>query len=185
MYSTILIKVANGFDSTNIGKCAGRSSTYHIKYLPQRDYDGPGLPFFVKAAASGIISRSKGKAPVAIIVIVVLVVVTVVLSLFLLLLYKKKRLRRKGNMTLSSLHGDAADQSQREDFELPLFEFARIAKATNNFSNNNKLGEGGFGPVYMGILEEGQEIAVKRLSKTSKQGLDEFKNEVLCIDQVA
>lgn len=52
-------------------------------------------------------------------------------------------------MTLSSLHGDAADQSQREDFELPLFEFARIAKATNNFSNNNKLGEGGFGPVYM------------------------------------
>ncbi|WOG86154.1 hypothetical protein DCAR_0205355 [Daucus carota subsp. sativus] len=118
---------------------------------------------------SGIISRSKGKAPVAIIVIVVLVVVTVVLSLFLLVVYKKKKLRRK------------ADQSQREDFELPLFEFARIAKATNNFSNNNKLGEGGFGPVYMGILEEGQEIAVKRLSKTSKQGLDEFKNEVLCI----
>lgn len=52
-------------------------------------------------------------------------------------------------MTFSSAHGDTGSRSQREDFELPLFEFERIAKATNNFSYNNKLGEGGFGPVYM------------------------------------
>ncbi|WRX29635.1 Serine-threonine/tyrosine-protein kinase [Theobroma cacao] len=51
-------------------------------------------------------------------------------------------------------------------------------KATDNFSNNNKLGQGGFGPVYKGTLPEGQEIAVKRLSKSSGQGLEEFKNEV-------
>lgn len=40
----------------------------------------------------------------------------------------------------------------REDFELPVFSFKTIAKATNNFSENNKLGEGGFGPVYMVII---------------------------------
>nr|XP_018684746.1 PREDICTED: receptor-like serine/threonine-protein kinase SD1-8 isoform X3 [Musa acuminata subsp. malaccensis] len=45
----------------------------------------------------------------------------------------------------------------------------------------NKLGEGGFGPVYKGKLEDEQEIAVKRLSKTSVQGLDEFMNEVVLI----
>nr|XP_017229222.1 PREDICTED: G-type lectin S-receptor-like serine/threonine-protein kinase At4g27290 [Daucus carota subsp. sativus] len=56
-----------------------------------------------------------------------------------------------------------------------------IASATNNFSERNKLGEGGFGPVYKGTLNDGQDIAVKRLSKTSKQGLNEFKNEVSCI----
>ncbi|WRX29237.1 S-locus glycoprotein domain - like 10, partial [Theobroma cacao] len=36
----------------------------------------------------------------------------------------------------------------REDLELPLFDFATIASATNNFSNSNKIGEGGFGLVY-------------------------------------
>jgi len=32
--------------------------------------------------------------------------------------------------------------------ELPIFDMVAIANATDNFSNNNKLGEGGFGPVY-------------------------------------
>ncbi|KAJ0983583.1 hypothetical protein J5N97_011838 [Dioscorea zingiberensis] len=45
----------------------------------------------------------------------------------------------------------------------------------------NKLGEGGFGPVYKGQLADGKEIAVKRLAKTSVQGSDEFKNEVMLI----
>ncbi|KAL7244080.1 hypothetical protein ACSBR1_016333 [Camellia fascicularis] len=43
------------------------------------------------------------------------------------------------------------------------------------------LGKGGFGPVYKGTLPDGREIAVKRLSKTSSQGLKEFKNEVILI----
>ncbi|KAK8467434.1 hypothetical protein PHAVU_007G050200 [Phaseolus vulgaris] len=63
---------------------------------------------------------------------------------------------------------------------LPL-EFASIMVATNNFSDANKLGEGGFGPVYKGRLSYGQEVAVKRLSKNSLQGNTEFKNEVLLV----
>ncbi|KAL8091113.1 hypothetical protein AgCh_040278 [Apium graveolens] len=151
--------------------------------LDTREFLASSQVLYLRMADEGLgtISRSKGKAHVTIIVIAVLLVVAVTLCIFLLVIYKKKKLRRKGNMTFSSSHGDAGSRSQREDLELPLFEFETIAKATNNFSHNNKLGEGGFGPVYMGILEEGQEIAVKRLSKTSKQGLDEFKNEVLCI----
>lgn len=39
-------------------------------------------------------------------------------------------------------------EQSKEDMELPLFDLATIAKATNNFSFNKKLGEGGFGPVY-------------------------------------
>ncbi|XP_059661601.1 G-type lectin S-receptor-like serine/threonine-protein kinase At4g27290 [Cornus florida] len=79
---------------------------------------------------------------------------------------------------------DYANENERRDIELPLLDFERIANATNNFSFYNKLGEGGFGPVYKGVLEEGQEIAVKRLSKNSRQGIDEFKNEVLCISKL-
>jgi hypothetical protein len=40
------------------------------------------------------------------------------------------------------------DKGKKEDLELPLFEFTAIANATSNFSINNKLGEGGYGPVY-------------------------------------
>ncbi|OAY24652.1 G-type lectin S-receptor-like serine/threonine-protein kinase B120 isoform X3 [Manihot esculenta] len=65
--------------------------------------------------------------------------------------------------------------------DLPLFNFNSVAAATNNFSEENKLGEGGFGHVYMGMLPGGEEIAVKRLSRISGQGLEEFKNEIIVI----
>ncbi|KAJ4908980.1 Receptor-like serine/threonine-protein kinase SD1-8 [Raphanus sativus] len=65
-----------------------------------------------------------------------------------------------------------------EDLELQLMDFEAIANSTNNFSNTNKLGKGGFGIVYKGTLLGGKEIAVKKLSKTSSQGTDEFENEV-------
>ncbi|KAG4124050.1 hypothetical protein ERO13_D10G016350v2 [Gossypium hirsutum] len=53
--------------------------------------------------------------------------------------------------------------------------------STNHFFDENKLGQGGFGPVYKGTLADGKEIAVKRLSETSSQGLVEFKNEIMLI----
>ncbi|CAL5393117.1 unnamed protein product [Camellia sinensis] len=82
---------------------------------------------------------------------------------------------------MNNFEKGSTDKSQIEDLELPLFDLAVIANSTSNFSINNKLGEGGFGRVYKGMLEGEQEIAVKRLSKNSSQGLDEFKNEVICI----
>ncbi|KAJ9537853.1 hypothetical protein OSB04_030586 [Centaurea solstitialis] len=65
--------------------------------------------------------------------------------------------------------------------DLLLFSFVSIMAATDDFSVENKLGQGGFGPVYKGKLSNGQEIAVKRLSRTSGQGLVEFKNELVLI----
>ncbi|RZC86578.1 hypothetical protein C5167_029929 [Papaver somniferum] len=59
------------------------------------------------------------------------------------------------------------------------FNFSTIIAATDNFTEANKPGEGGFGSVYkVGTLPDGREIAVKRLSKYSGQGDQEFKNEV-------
>ncbi|KAF0922577.1 hypothetical protein E2562_038667 [Oryza meyeriana var. granulata] len=72
-------------------------------------------------------------------------------------------------------------QGNHQDLDLPSFDVATILYATNNFSADNKLGQGGFGPVYMGRLDNGQDIAVKRLSRRSTQGLREFKNEVKLI----
>ncbi|KAK5770869.1 hypothetical protein PVK06_047026 [Gossypium arboreum] len=65
--------------------------------------------------------------------------------------------------------------------DVPFFDFESILAATNNFSEENKLGKGGFGPVYMGKFPGGEKVAVKRLSSVSGQGLEEFKNEVVLI----
>ncbi|XP_028806141.1 receptor-like serine/threonine-protein kinase SD1-7 [Neltuma alba] len=65
--------------------------------------------------------------------------------------------------------------------DLPYFDLETLCVATKNFSDSNKLGQGGFGPVYKGVLSDGQEVAIKRLSTGSEQGSDEFINEVLLI----
>ncbi|KAI6704456.1 hypothetical protein NL676_007418 [Syzygium grande] len=59
-----------------------------------------------------------------------------------------------------------------------------IRLATNNFDAKNKLGQGGFGPVYKGKLNDGKEIAAKRLLSSSGQGIAEFKNEILLISKL-
>ncbi|CAN0852504.1 Cysteine-rich receptor-like protein kinase 25 [Linum grandiflorum] len=81
----------------------------------------------------------------------------------------------------SSHNGAVRIEGHENDREVHVYTLAAIQAATNSFSDRNKLGQGGFGPVYKGKLPDGQEIAVKRLSLTSKQGLEEFRNEVMVI----
>eukprot|EP00257_Ricinus_communis_P019150 XP_015578058.2 probable LRR receptor-like serine/threonine-protein kinase At1g53440 [Ricinus communis] len=64
------------------------------------------------------------------------------------------------------------------DLQTGYFTLRQIKHATNNFDPANKIGEGGFGPVYKGLLSDGAVIAVKQLSSKSKQGNREFVNEI-------
>ncbi|KAL2513596.1 L-type lectin-domain containing receptor kinase IX.1 [Forsythia ovata] len=62
------------------------------------------------------------------------------------------------------------------------FSYNDLAWATNNFAEEEKLGEGGFGGVYKGFLRElNSHIAVKRVAKGSKQGLKEYASEMKII----
>ncbi|XP_047156254.1 cysteine-rich receptor-like protein kinase 10 isoform X2 [Vigna umbellata] len=79
----------------------------------------------------------------------------------------------------SSFHKIQTEESWSA--ELPIIPLTTILQSTDNFSEACKLGEGGFGTVYKGILGDGTQIAVKRLSKFSGQGSEEFNNEVLFI----
>ncbi|KAJ7968436.1 G-type lectin S-receptor-like serine/threonine-protein kinase [Quillaja saponaria] len=96
--------------------------------------------------------------------------------------YRANKQKSKGLLDFSE--DLTADMKRAELQELPLFEFAKLATATNDFHSANKLGQGGFGPVYKGILEDGKEVAVKRLSRASGQGLEEFMNEVVVISKL-
>ncbi|KAI5020613.1 hypothetical protein ZWY2020_045501 [Hordeum vulgare] len=68
-----------------------------------------------------------------------------------------------------------------ESVESMLIDISTLRAATEDFAESNKLGEGGFGPVYKGTLLSGDEIAVKRMSKTSTQGVEELKNELALV----
>ncbi|WOG86155.1 hypothetical protein DCAR_0205356 [Daucus carota subsp. sativus] len=122
---------------------------------------------------------SRKKRKLVIIVIVVSFILTILLCIFTRYILKKRKLRREGFKL--NLRSDPKSYNNGEDLDLPLFGFSVIANATDCFSENSKLGEGGFGCVYKGILKDGQEIAVKRLAKESRQRLREFKNEISCI----
>ncbi|GAB4830949.1 hypothetical protein Ancab_004979 [Ancistrocladus abbreviatus] len=65
--------------------------------------------------------------------------------------------------------------------ELPFMDLNTIRAATDDFSDSNKFEQGGFGIVYAGVLCDGTKIAVKRLSRRSSQGIEEFKNEIILI----
>ncbi|WJZ98068.1 hypothetical protein VitviT2T_016623 [Vitis vinifera] len=94
---------------------------------------------------------------------------------------KCMRLHLAANDRVQNANGLQLDIN--EDHELPLLNFSWISTATKNFSFANRLGEGGFGPVFKGNIG-GHEFAVKRLSSTSGQGLEEFKNEVQLISKL-
>ncbi|TYI96146.1 hypothetical protein E1A91_D01G050000v1 [Gossypium mustelinum] len=89
--------------------------------------------------------------------------------LIVLLLWWKGCLRQK-----SQLERDLKGL----DLQTSSFSLRQIKAATNNFDVANKIGEGGFGPVYKGTLADGTVIAVKQLSAKSKQGNREFVNEI-------
>eukprot|EP00261_Vitis_vinifera_P031581 XP_019072824.1 PREDICTED: G-type lectin S-receptor-like serine/threonine-protein kinase At4g27290 isoform X4 [Vitis vinifera] len=156
-----------------------------------RDFTEDGQEFYVRMAASEVdafASSSKRKKQRWVISISASIVALILLSLLLGLYIlkkkkkKKKKLKRKGTM-LYNLEGSQTNERQ-EDLDLPLFDLTTICNATNNFSIDNKLGQEGFGSVYKGTLQDGKEIAVKRLSKNSRQGLHEFKNEVVYISRL-
>ncbi|XVF24181.1 hypothetical protein REPUB_Repub13aG0105300 [Reevesia pubescens] len=65
------------------------------------------------------------------------------------------------------------------------FSLDELAKVTSNFNTENKLGEGGFGSVYRGYLRDlDTYIAVKRVSRASKQGIKEYASEVKIISRL-
>lgn len=112
-----------------------------------------------------------GKSTRNIVIIVASVICFVVLVLWILMVARLRIQKRKQPKIIREI-------TPTNPLEL---DFETIRLATDSFSDENKLGQGGFGAVYKGTLEGGQEIAVKRLATESAQGDTEFKNEVMVV----
>ncbi|KAF8108670.1 hypothetical protein N665_0105s0023 [Sinapis alba] len=116
--------------------------------------------------------KGKGIRLGGIIAIVVPAFITLLVFIGLVKFYVRRRKCNNGNYVGS------AEYSELDCQYMLRFDLGMILMATDDFSSENKLGQGGFGTVYKGILLNGREIAVKRLTRGSEEGYMEFKNEV-------
>ncbi|KAG8080262.1 hypothetical protein GUJ93_ZPchr0007g4471 [Zizania palustris] len=124
-------------------------------------------------------------------VVAIVVPVTVLLCGFMACFLWIRRRRRRvintsGTVSVPAMSMEMEQvlklwRMEESSSEFSLYDFDQIADATDNFSDGNKLGQGGFGAVYKGQLSDGLEIAIKRLSSCSVQGLVEFKTEIQLI----
>ncbi|KAL9234123.1 hypothetical protein vseg_009027 [Gypsophila vaccaria] len=158
--------------------------------VDMQQYSDEGADVFLRLADSEVPDEpdESGRRRIIIAVTVTLGAFVSVITIFYLWKWMSHRYVNRATAARKeaqwkNIFGGAAGYTN--DFQdLPLFEFTKLAAATDDFSETNKLGRGGFGPVYKGKWEDGQEIAVKRLSRASGQGLDEFMNEVLVISKL-
>ncbi|KAL4310408.1 hypothetical protein GQ457_01G005280 [Hibiscus cannabinus] len=121
----------------------------------QSGSDGMDLHIRVSASETELMEKSKA--------ITLATVVAALLGCLLVVCYIL-RTRRKLKVEAEDTNAnDKENRDENEDLELAVFEFETITKATSNFSFRNKLGQGGFGPVYKGTLTNGQEIAHRNL----------------------
>ncbi|KAJ8761669.1 hypothetical protein K2173_004445 [Erythroxylum novogranatense] len=118
---------------------------------------------------------SEGKSSLSAVTVVAIVVpISVFAVLFCIgYLFLKRRARKKYESMGQDNVGNEITTTESLQFD-----FTTIKAAIDNFSHNNKLGAGGFGEVYKGRLPNREEIVVKRLSRISGRGVEEFKNEV-------
>ncbi|XWS18268.1 hypothetical protein CRYUN_Cryun32bG0029200 [Craigia yunnanensis] len=157
-----------------------------------------GIDLYIRVASSEL-DKTKHISTVIIITMILGIIIITISTFFFwrwMAKHREKKLsaRKQKTKEMPLVHGGKAYTKFSSDLEhnfnevklqqLPLFNFEELATATNSFHLTKKLGQGGFGPVYRGTLQDGKEIAVKRLSRASGQGLEEFMNEVMVISKL-
>ncbi|CAM0906147.1 unnamed protein product [Alopecurus aequalis] len=113
--------------------------------------------------------------------LVLIVVLPTIAAINLVVCFLLWRRRRTLAQAKQPYPGDSTETDDIGSVDSMLIDISTLRAATGEFAETNKLGEGGFGAVYKGTLPNGEEIAVKRLSKNSTQGVEELKNELALI----
>ncbi|CAN6201910.1 unnamed protein product [Urochloa humidicola] len=135
-------------------------------------------------APAAVVTRAPAKTrgakySVPLMVPVVLLPILAAINLVACLcLWRRRRPLTKGKQTYESY---PTGEEGMESVDSMLMDISALRSATGDFAESNKLGEGGFGAVYKGTLPDGSDIAVKRLSKSSTQGVEQLKNELALV----
>ncbi|XP_058071838.1 probable LRR receptor-like serine/threonine-protein kinase At1g56140 isoform X6 [Magnolia sinica] len=121
-----------------------------------------------------IVGARRKKNKIALAVEILASVVLGIVSVSVFLIWKRNK----------RLSVDEDEEISRMGPRPNTFSYRELKTATKDFSPANKLGQGGFGPVFKGILLDGRIVAVKQLSVTSRQGKSQFLAEIATISAV-
>ncbi|KAI6704440.1 hypothetical protein NL676_007402 [Syzygium grande] len=165
------------------GKQGGRSftPTCGVRFELYSFYNASAVaavPLLPSPTPPAPVNEPKGKSNKSTTIIIAVAIPVGVAILLLSVACCWRQSKTTKTYEVVQAEGGASEITTAESLQ---YHLATIQAATNNFSHQNKLGQGGFGDVFQGRLPNGQEIAVKRLSKSSGQGVGEFKNEVVLV----
>ncbi|CAL5014883.1 unnamed protein product [Urochloa decumbens] len=147
--------------------------------IPRQGYYGPAIsalsatPNF-KPTVRNATQKNSSKKTGVVVGVVVGAAVLVLVALVGLCMWRQKR--RKLALEQQELYSIVGRPN--------VLSYGELRTATENFSSNNLIGEGGYGSVYKGKLTDGSLVAVKQLSETSHQGKREFATEIETISRV-
>ncbi|XP_040384151.1 cysteine-rich receptor-like protein kinase 15 [Oryza brachyantha] len=191
---TCLRRLTGMINSTMAVRMGGQMHVIrcYFRYEAYLFYEGQPMVRLTGVAAPPLApvspTNTKSKRHKSKLWIIPIVLIPVVVFFCFIIYFGCQRKHRKGKLGLQesrteNLQGeeDLVLGLEGKNPEFSVFDFDRVLEATSNFSEENKLGQGGFGAVYKGQFSDGMDIAVKRLATHSGQGLIEFRNEVKLI----
>ncbi|KAJ1291262.1 hypothetical protein BS78_02G303500 [Paspalum vaginatum] len=143
--------------------------------IPSAPAPAPALAPAVPPAAAGEGGR---KYSVAGVVLAVVLSTLAALNLVACVCFWRRRRQRAPAKQPYPMYNEAEDMEMVDSM---MIDVSTLRAATGDFDESNKLGQGGFGAVYKGVLPGGGEVAVKRLSQSSMQGVEELKNELALV----
>ncbi|XP_052199479.1 LEAF RUST 10 DISEASE-RESISTANCE LOCUS RECEPTOR-LIKE PROTEIN KINASE-like 1.1 isoform X3 [Diospyros lotus] len=165
-----LLKLLNGtyhveFQVTKVClKCHGRGgqcdTTFDQKFHCKAKKKGPNLKLILPLVTGGVLATC--------------------LTIVLIIRRCKRRKYFSSHLLSRNISADASAEIEFSGifFGVPVFKYAELEQATDHFRPSNELGDGGFGTVYHGILQDGREVAVKRLYEHNSRRVMQFLNEV-------
>ncbi|KAF3457329.1 hypothetical protein FNV43_RR01986 [Rhamnella rubrinervis] len=180
------------YASANISEGGSGCLAWHGDLVNTRIFTPGGQDFYLRVdelELAQYTKKSKGSVATKGIRMIMVALGVIIFIIISFIAYWFAKMKRKGHRQLPLNANNTSGASPREEKleesrthpDLPFFDIRTLITATDDFSAKNMLGQGGFGSVYKGQLVNGQEIAVKRLSKHSGQGMHEFMNEVTVI----
>ncbi|KAI4332889.1 hypothetical protein L6164_017763 [Bauhinia variegata] len=188
--SNILVQCSRDINSDGCGYClnwmtrhiwrfAGRQRWWLVAPSCSMRYEFPESVGAVAPRRNVADRRNEGSSKIAILCIVCGIGVIALRSCFMLWCHYRKVKGRPKTEDSRVLFHDGVQN--KESMDLAMIPLRTLQDITVNFSDQYKIGKGGFGTVYKGILPDGRNVAVKRMSNNSKQGLEELKNEIILI----
>ncbi|CAJ2647480.1 cysteine-rich receptor-like protein kinase 2 [Trifolium pratense] len=172
-------------DSRSCKACLEHASSSILGCLPFSEGRALNTGCFMRYSDTDFLNKevetesSRGNVVVVVVAVVSSVVVAVVGVVIGAYIWKQRYIQKKRRGS-----NDAEKLAKTLEQKSLNFKYSTLEKATESFNDNNKLGHGGFGTVYRGVLLDGREIAIKRLYYNNRHRAADFYNEVNMISGV-